>query len=70
MKNEFENWYAAPVCGKLKNGLADIKEVKVDLSQSRMKPLGAKLIVKLYNYLRSKPDIIKNGFKEARISSI
>ena len=70
LKNEFENWYAVQVCEELKNGSADIEEVKVDLSLSRMEPLGGKWFVKVYDYLRTKPDIIKNGFKEAGISSI
>lgn len=41
LKNEFEIWYAAQVCDQL-SGSADINEVKVDLSLTRMKPLGAK----------------------------
>jgi hypothetical protein len=35
-----------------------------------MKPLGAKWLTKLYDYMKTKPDIVKNGFKEAGISSI
>ena len=42
--------------------------MKVDLSLSRMKPLGAKWIMKLYDYLPTKTNIIKNGFKEAGIN--
>jgi len=37
----------------------------VDLRISVMKPLGAKWLVDLYDYLKDKPEIIKNGFKEA-----
>ena len=69
LKTEFETWYAAQVCDQLSES-SDIDEVKVDLSLTRMKPLGAKWLTKLYDYMKSKPDIVKNGFKEAGISSI
>ena len=39
----------------------------VDLRLSVMKPLGAKWLVELHDYIKGKPDIIKNGFKEAGI---
>ena len=32
-----------------------------------MKPLGAQLIIKLFDYLNFRPDIIRNGFKDAGI---
>ena len=69
LKNEFERWYATQVCDQLSD-TSDIDEVKVDLSLSRMKPLGAKWLTKLYDYMKTKPEIIKNGFKEAGISGI
>ena len=37
----------------------------VDLRLSIVKPLGAQGMIKLYDYLKSKPDIIKNGFRSA-----
>ena len=40
----------------------------VDLRLSIAKPLGAQWMIKLYDYLKSKPDIIKNGFRGAGIS--
>ena len=39
----------------------------IDLRLSVMKPLGAKWLIELYDYIKSKPDTIKNGFKEAGI---
>jgi len=39
----------------------------VDLRFSRMKPLGAKWLVDLFDYLKGKPEIIKNGLKEAGV---
>jgi len=32
-----------------------------------MKPLKAKWLVELHDYMKGKPDIIKNGFKETGI---
>lgn len=69
LKNEFESWYAAQVCDQL-SGSADINEVKVDLSLNRMKPLGAKWLTKLYDYMKTKPEIVIYGFREAGISSV
>ena len=43
------------------------KEKQLDLRVSVMKPLGAKWLVELYDYLKGKPDIVKNGFKDAGI---
>ena len=39
----------------------------VDLRLSTVKPLGATRMVSLYDYLKSKPEIIWNAFKEAGI---
>ena len=36
-----------------------------DLRLSIVKPLGAKWMVDLYNYIKQKPKIVHNGFKEA-----
>ena len=35
----------------------------VDLKLSIIKPLGVQWMIKQYNYLKSKPDIVQNGFK-------
>ena len=40
----------------------------VDLRLSIVKPLRAQWMIKLYDYLKSKPDIIKNGFRGAGIT--
>ena len=42
----------------------------LDLRLSVMKPIGAQWMVKLYQYFKSKPEIITNGFKAAGIISI
>ena len=51
----FQKWYA-------------LKEKhQRNLRLSVMKPIGVKWLVELHDYMTSKPEIIKNGFKEAGI---
>ena len=64
LRNSFQKWYASIVCSQL-NGETEKKAV--DLRLSVMKPHGAKWLVELHEYLRSKPDIIINGFRETGI---
>ena len=64
LQNSFQKWYASIVCSQL-NGETEKKAV--DLCLSVMKPHGAKWLVELYEYLRSKPDIVINGFRETGI---
>ena len=40
----------------------------IDLRLSVVKPLGARWMISLYDYFKAKPEIIKNGFKEAGIT--
>ena len=63
---EFQEWYAKQVCLQLEQ---NAKQSLVDLHLSIVKPLGAQWMVELYDYLKSKPDIICNGFKEANCRS-
>ena len=64
LRNEFQEWYAQQVCAQLQ-GKVDKKPV--DLRLSIVKPLGAKWMVNFYNYIQTKPDVVKNGFREAGI---
>ena len=40
----------------------------VNLKLSIMKPLGGQWMIKLYDYLKSKPEIIQKGFEGAGIT--
>ena len=42
-------------------------EIEVDVRLSVIKPLHAKWIVKFYDYLKSKPDIVINGWRKSGI---
>ena len=40
----------------------------VAFPMSIMKPLGAKWLIEFYDYIIGKPEIVKNGFKDAGIT--
>ena len=61
LRSEFQNWRFA----LSSQGQAERKPV--DLRLGVVKPLGARWMVSLYDYLKAKPDIVRNGFKEAGI---
>ena len=64
LQNEFQEWYSQTICQQLNEGTS---VTPVDLRLSVIKPLGAKWMIKLYDYMRLNPDIIRNGFKGAGI---
>ena len=59
MRSKFREWYATQVQQQLHE--EDI--TPVNLRMSIMKPLGARWLVSLYDYLKEHPSIIENGFK-------
>ena len=54
LRSKFQNWYAQEICSQLQ-GEAERKAV--DLRLSVVKPLGARWMVSLYDYLKANPDI-------------
>ena len=65
LRTQFSNWYADQICNQLCQGVKPVKSV--DLRLSIVKPLGTRWMIALYDYFKSKPEIAKNGFKEAGI---
>ena len=65
LQQQFQELYAEEIYKQLdqKEGISP-----VDLRLSIVKPLGAQWMIKLYDYVKSKPDIIKNGFRGAGIA--
>ena len=59
---QFHEWYAKQVCSQLQQ---NAKGSPIDLHLSVVKPLGAQWMLQLHDYLKGKPDIIRNRFKEA-----
>ena len=60
MRNKFSEWYAEKVQKQLDTGVT----ASVDLKMSTMKPLGARWLISLFDYLKNNNSIIKNGFKD------
>lgn len=64
LRSKFENWYADNIVAQKDTG----KEIEpVDMRLSIVKPIAAKWMIDLYNYLIAHPQIIKNGFKHVGI---
>ena len=66
LRGEFQTWYAKQISQQVQ-GHSEKKPV--DLRLTAVKSLGAKWLEGLYDYLKAKPEIIRNGFKEAGITS-
>ena len=66
LRSQFQEWYAKQVCEQLEDEPENKK--MIDLRLSIMKPLGARWLMNMYDYLKSKPEIIQNGFKSVGIT--
>ena len=64
IRGKFESWYADRIMAQQGNG-QDIQ--LVDLRLSVVKPIGARWMIDLYDYLMN-PSIITHGFKHVGIS--
>ena len=65
LHTQFQSWYAQQIYHQCQ----EREEKKpIDLKMSTIKPLSASWIVAAYNYLKNKPEIIINGFKETGIA--
>ena len=60
----FQKWYTLQVCSQLEGKTS--KE-PIDLRLSVMKPIGAKWLVELYDYMKSKPEIMTGPAKTGHI---
>ena len=64
MRSKFTDWYSEQVHQQLTNG---DEIAQVDLKMSTMKPLGARWLVSLHDYICENWSIVQNGFKSAGI---
>ena len=64
LRQQFHRWYAEQICQQLEEK-TDV--TPVDLRLSVVKPLGAQWMIQLYDYLKSKPEIVQNGFRAVGI---
>ena len=66
LPKKFQAWYSQQVEKNMRENVAKV----VDTKMSIMKPLGAKWLEMLYNYLQHNKSLAINGFKAAGISDI
>ena len=66
MRARFQEWYAEQILQQVQGNM---EKKPVDLKLSIVKSLAAKWFIQLSDYLQSKPDIIRNGFKGAGITA-
>ena len=65
MRSRFREWYATQVQKQFDEGASQISPV--DLRMPVMKPLGARWLVSLYDYINERNSLTMNGFKAAGI---
>ena len=68
LNKKFSDWYSGQVTKQLSDGV-NICDVKIATGLTVMKPLHARWIIGLYDHLRNSSELIKNGFKQAGITS-
>ena len=66
LHKQFNAWYSDQIYYQLRRKVKPMQSI--DLWLSVVKPLGVRWMISLYDYFKAKPDIIKNGFKEAGIT--
>ena len=67
IRNEAQTWYSAKIVEQLNAGKLS-HQVKVKTQISIVKPLHAKWVTKWYDYVRSNPEIVRNGWKKSLIT--
>ncbi len=67
LRQKFMEWYSGQVLEKFAK---PDESKKIDFKLSTMKPLGAKWLIELFDYLKTNKTIISNGFKAAGIIDI
>ena len=70
LTRQFQEWYAVKVSYQIRQqeGQEDHPfTVPIDFKMAIVKPLGAKWMIKLYDYMNNYPEIITNGFHKADI---
>ena len=69
IKDKYNMWYTEQVAKQLNEGKAPA-DVEVSLNLSEIKPLHAKWIYEMYEYLRGRSDLVSNGFGSAGITEV
>ena len=71
LRKQFQDWYSDQVCKQLQRQPhkdTTMLTKPIDLRMNVVKPLSGKWMMAVYQYIKSRPDIIKNGFHESGIT--
>ena len=68
IRNLYSAYYTGEVRKQLDGGVAPC-DVKINLKLSKLKPMHAEWLVKLYNDMQGRPELIKKGFDKAGITA-
>ena len=66
LKNSFQTWYASQIEKQIRED-PDSPITPVNFRLSTIKPLHAQWLIDAYDYIKSRPQIVINGFKAAGI---
>ena len=66
LKKKFEIWYAKEGTKQLDKG-ANIYEIDVKMQLGILKPIHARWLISIYDYLRSQQEMIRKGFDMAGV---
>lgn len=64
---KFSDWYSGQITQQLKDGVP-AHNVKIDLTLTKMKPVHARWLIGLYDYLRNQREVIIESFTKAGIT--
>lgn len=67
LRNEAQTWYSNRIMEQIKAGKLP-HQVKVETRISIIKPLHAQWVTKFYDYIRSRPEIVRHGWEKSLIT--
>ena len=70
LQSKFQSRYANKITSQLRAGLSSSALQPVAMQLSIMKLIGAKWMMDLHDYIKSKPELVINGFRNVGIVDI
>ena len=70
LRSKFQSWYASKITSQLRAGTSSSALQPVPMQLSIIKPIDAKWMMDLYDYIKSKPELVINGFRNVGIVDI
>lgn len=67
LRSKFQSWYASKITSQLRAGTSLSALQPVPMQLSVMEPTGAKWMMDPYDYIKPKPELVINGFRNVGI---